>query len=229
MPYFLDLQRSALNGYEKRDPPEPDILCEMAERGKVAFELVEVIDQDLAQGLYGKLRLETIIRDRYRGLEPHEKDIIKEHVGNALMNIRFLPALSFRQRVMAIPQIFAEMKSIDPTFEGDYVPPPGSPLGTLVKQIMVSRGDFRGPIWDIESVTWFGDPSLDRIKEKFGKHYQADSPIELLVYFDLQPDLGFTEPHDEVKEYITNNISSSPFKRVWMMDLHGSRVMYRYP
>ena len=31
---------------ENRDPPEPDIYCEISEVGPVAFELLEMLDQD---------------------------------------------------------------------------------------------------------------------------------------------------------------------------------------
>jgi hypothetical protein len=36
---------------QSRTPPEPDILCEIEGEGLVAFELVELIDQDLARAL----------------------------------------------------------------------------------------------------------------------------------------------------------------------------------
>jgi hypothetical protein len=36
---------------QSRPPPEPDILCEIGGVGPVAFELVQLVDQDLAHGI----------------------------------------------------------------------------------------------------------------------------------------------------------------------------------
>ena len=41
---------------EKRNPPEPDILCEIKGEGPVAFEMVELIDQNIAQGTNEQIR-----------------------------------------------------------------------------------------------------------------------------------------------------------------------------
>lgn len=38
-----------LSTVEKRVPPEPDLLCQLGEEGKVAFELVELCDPNLAK------------------------------------------------------------------------------------------------------------------------------------------------------------------------------------
>lgn len=39
------------NSIQSRPPPEPDILCEIGGVGPVAFELVQLVDQDLAHGV----------------------------------------------------------------------------------------------------------------------------------------------------------------------------------
>lgn len=36
---------------ESRPPPEPDISCELAGSGRVAFELVDLVDEDLARAV----------------------------------------------------------------------------------------------------------------------------------------------------------------------------------
>jgi hypothetical protein len=41
---------------ESRPPPEPDILCELAGRGRVAFELVNLVDEDLMRMLARAIR-----------------------------------------------------------------------------------------------------------------------------------------------------------------------------
>jgi len=39
-----------------RPPPEPDILCEISGEGPVAFELVEIVDSDLAESVSVAIR-----------------------------------------------------------------------------------------------------------------------------------------------------------------------------
>jgi hypothetical protein len=46
-----------LDSIEKRKPPEPDILCKIEWEGAVAFEMVELIDQDLAQQTYESISI----------------------------------------------------------------------------------------------------------------------------------------------------------------------------
>lgn len=50
---FLKLSRLPFNSetIEKRNPPEPDILCEHNEEGPIAFELVELCDSNIAEFL----------------------------------------------------------------------------------------------------------------------------------------------------------------------------------
>src|SRR5215831_3876327 len=71
---FASVARLAViaDSVESRRPPEPDILCAIEERGPVAFELVDLIDESLARAVaravrgkvegvwYGKSRLEAL-------------------------------------------------------------------------------------------------------------------------------------------------------------------------
>ena len=45
------------NSVEKRNPPEPDILCEIGKEGLVAFELMESCDDSLAEKISYQLKL----------------------------------------------------------------------------------------------------------------------------------------------------------------------------
>ena len=63
---FLDFAKTCglaiqLDSIEKREPPEPDILCQIDWEGAVAFEMVELIYQGLAQQTYGSIRLQQSV------------------------------------------------------------------------------------------------------------------------------------------------------------------------
>ena len=48
-----------LGSMESRPSPEPDILCELADRGRIAFELVNLADEDLMRTIAHAIRGET--------------------------------------------------------------------------------------------------------------------------------------------------------------------------
>lgn len=71
--------RVAPESIQKRLPPEPDILCEVAGRGNVAFELVELCDERWASGTSLPLqRIPTYLRTR----DP-TPDILTKKLGRA--------------------------------------------------------------------------------------------------------------------------------------------------
>ncbi len=50
-----------------RPPPEPDILCELVGEGLVAFELVEIVDSDLAESVSVAIRRDQPARGVWVG------------------------------------------------------------------------------------------------------------------------------------------------------------------
>lgn len=66
---------------EKRNPPEPDILCSFGEEGMVAFELVEICDPNIARALADP-------RPNLDGVEYiHTSDPSPQIVGNKLRKV----------------------------------------------------------------------------------------------------------------------------------------------
>ena len=88
---------------EKRDPPEPDILCRTVSGESIAFELVEALDSDLARGVYGKLRLEKNFRDAFAALPQAHKDSLSAHVGDALVYVCYDRSLSLSSGILSSP------------------------------------------------------------------------------------------------------------------------------
>src|SRR5438093_7395810 len=91
---FLDFAKACrlaiqLDSIEKREPPEPDILCKIAREGTVAFEMVELIDQGLAQQIYESIRLQQLLEDTYQNLPTRARTAIEERFKNALVYVTF--------------------------------------------------------------------------------------------------------------------------------------------
>ena len=217
---FAESQGIDSSTVEKSDPPEPDITCLTATGERVGFELAEVVDQELAQAVHGKIRLQQRFKAAYDELPGDQQARINEAVGDCLLNVCYNPHVTFSQRVQLIPAVFDEVTRIPHESADDWDPPETSPLHGLVRTIMVSRGIQRGPLFDVEAGGWIADPMPDRIAGKFSKTYETDDPIELLLYYDIHPDVGRIGL-DEIGKTVHANLSSSPFRRVWVFDVHS--------
>ena len=61
--------------------------------------------------------------------------------------------------------------------------------------------------------------------EKFCKKYEAEAPIELISYFNQQPEpLGNALKNYE--EFVKVNLGRSPFKRIWVYSMYKNEVLF---
>lgn len=211
---------------EKCQPPEPDILCTVEGEGPVAFEMVEIIDEDLARRTYGQIKFHGLFEQAYEDLPPDNYGSFKKKFHNALIYVRFCSIASSRIRGNAIPMIFNLLMETGTEFIGTLTPPQESPLYEAVKDVNVSRGEFIGPCFDVEAVGSFADPTIERIATKFRKNYRTPYPVELLAYYELQPVLPESTWVPRVQEYVRQNLQGSLFRRVWIFDIGTEAVMF---
>ncbi len=213
----------------KRKPLKPDILCEIKEEGPLAFEMVELIDEGLAQRTYGQIKLQELLKDTYQSLPVNVRSEVEKRLGNALVHVEFNLGMSSRARESAIPRVFEILQEITPSFVGDFQPQVGSPLHKLVIRITVRRGQFVGPCFDVEAGGFFADPTIYRITQKFKKKYSSSAPIELLAYYELQPVLPESIWLPKLQTFTTQHLRSSGFRRVWVYDIKRNAVKFVYP
>ena len=211
----------------KRDPPEPDIACQFADSGEeVAFELVQIIDKDLARMTSTQFRDADSLRAAYRSASGELRRGLDERLGNALAYVAFVRGLSSRERQAAIPAILQELATLQLGYTGDWRPGTGTPLFGKVRGIRVSRGDFRGPAFDVEAAGAIGDPTVERVRAKWQKSYRTPRPIELLGYYELQPLLPEQLWLPQLKSFIEASWTTGPFRRVWLFDVGTSSISY---
>jgi hypothetical protein len=171
-----------------RDPPEPDVVCAIGNgEEQVAFELVEIIDDGWASLTSGQFRDTTSLRQAYRSSTGDQRIALDERLGNALVYVSFCAGITAKRRRAAVSEILHYLSTIAPDFSGDWKPPVGSALHDTVRAIRTSRGDFPGPEFDVEAVAAISDPTVDTIRAKWAKTYSSPHPIELLAYYELQP------------------------------------------
>ena len=74
----------------KKEPPEPDISCNLSDGTTIAFELVECIDNSIAKMTYDSMNLKNIFDDELDKLPEEKKGRFKEKFKNALIYIAFV-------------------------------------------------------------------------------------------------------------------------------------------
>ncbi len=212
---------------EKREPPEPDILCVLGE-DPVAFEMVELIEQrTIAHPTYEAIKLKRLLDQGYEELPANIRTDLKKRLGDALVNVEFDPGSSLVRKKNTIPHILSSLGSLNPCFVGEIQVP--AQLRKVVDEVKVCRGNFVGPEFDVGAGGAFQDPTLERIREKFSKAYASTWAIELVGYYEFQPVLHECFWKSEVQRFVRQNIGSSPFRRIWVFDAKRREVLFVYP
>ncbi len=211
----------------KRQPPEPDISCQLAGSGEtVAFELVQIIDEGWARLTSAQFRDGDSLRTEYDATTGILRRALDDRLANALVYVRFRRELSSRERRAAIPDILRELAKLPAAYVGDWKPDSGTPLFGKVRSIRVSRGDFQGPEFDVEAVSSIGDPTVDRVRAKWQKSYTTRHPIELLAYYELQPLAPEVFWLSRLTSFVEQNWTTAPFRRVWLFDVGARTIAY---
>jgi len=198
-----------LDSIEKRQPPEPDILCLTDEGTNVFFELVRIVDPTLAKGVSTQVKLQ-------RDLEAKSNyETFQRKYENACIALHFKKDLSKQARCNAIPAIISVLEELSGGFEG-VVDLNAKGLSSYLERCDISRGDFVGPSFYVACVTSVADYTLNTISDKLKRSYTVSGPLHLLAYFDLHVMDAGTEWAPDLLEEIRLRLSNSTFEGVWL-------------
>src|SRR5262249_30058487 len=142
-----------------------------------------------------------------------------EGYGNALLGVTFVRSSGMRQRLKSLPVLLKFMQSLPQGVQGRQEVSVRLALRRTVHQVRIYRGDFVGPVFQVDAGTFVQDPVLSRLEGKFAKRYQTDAPPELLAYYEHQPTQRVEFTLQKVQRFIEQRISASPFSRVWVFDM----------
>lgn len=209
---------------EKRRPPEPDILCNVAGEGPVAFELVELVDQKrIAKPVSDQFTLMDRLRDGYRGLPDEARAEFGKRFGNVWVEAKMRPSITLNRRERIADRILDHMMTLDPGFEGTFSM---NEKGVEVALVKVKRRDsLAGPHFRVPATTFYDPIPLERLRAKFAKSYVSSTSIELLAYYDRQH-APLEEQLRELAAFIEEHVASSRFRRVWVFDVRDRRIHY---
>jgi len=212
-----------ISSMRSTNPPKPDIEIDCQNGKTIAFETSEIVDQGMPRRLQSKLNIANLCREYYKDLPSSEKRNFTSKYGNSLIYIVFQNNTSIAKRRKSIPHVFNYLLSLYP-IEKENVPKDQN-LKRIVRKIRISNGGFMGPCFDIDSVGFLACPLLNRIQDKFGKVYETQYPCELLLYYDLQPEIVSKFQLSDTCEYAQKNIHKSAFQRVWIYSFHSDKIL----
>jgi len=98
---------------EKRNSPEPDILCKSLDGRVIAFEVVECIDSFLASSIWNCVETSRVFYDAIEKLPNDEKHRIKSKFGDVLITIVFAEDLEWVERRCLLKPIFEQLWTLE--------------------------------------------------------------------------------------------------------------------
>ena len=97
------------------------------------------------------------------------------------------------------------------------------------KNIKISRGKFRGPLFDSSCSTLFTEPTFRTINAKFNKQYKSNHQIHLLGYFDQLTSTPKNILIPTVVNLCQESLYKSQFVKIWIFDYPRRKIVYTYP
>lgn len=211
---------------ESRIPPKPDIVCALESGERVAFELVELIDEQYARGMSELARTKRML-DELKDRLPKDlrTGLLKRHPRGVFISFDISIDLPIREREAAAIDVL-RVALTNEWVDGHFHPE--GELGGRIPTVHVHPWE-RGVAFDAGLSSRLSDPTLERLASKFAKAYRSDDPIELLMYTEL--DLLYPDDiwRAAVEPYIRANLERSPFRRVWLLKTAAGTIDFIYP
>lgn len=212
-----------ISSFKRVEPPKPDIEIN-SEIGKtIAFELSEIVDEGMVRRLQTARNLKSLFNEHCESLSLERKEIFNSKYENSYIYVFFQDNLSLAKKRSNISLIFDYLFSLDPIKRENV--PENKNLKKIVREIIIIKGGFTGPIFDSDSGGFIDTPLLSRMEDKLKKKYQTLYPCELLLYYDLQPEVISEVGFDDACNYAEKNISNTCFKRIWIFSVHDDKIL----
>jgi hypothetical protein len=210
---------------QSRAAPQPDIICRSLFCGSLAFELVELIDEDYARRTAEMMKTQVMLRDLPERLPGSLRDNLRTRLNDPLIFLHYKPGIPLRDREgLAIEALWrlCDIVVHNPKFDPeDGVYPAFESI-----RLHAWPGGLR---IECSSAGFVADPTIDRLRDKFGKRYTSEEPMHLLMYTEidlLMPDDVWLPAVDP---FVQDHIKESAFRRVWLFKSGIGRIEYVFP
>lgn len=206
--------------FSSRPPREPDILYVAKDGTHLAFELVEIIDQDYKASVGQTFSMKDACNAFLDGIE--NAAAFRQAFSDADIAFDFGRGMSEQRRRNALPAIFKHLMQLPPGFKGDVFAD-GNPLAALVDHLYVYRGVV-GPLFNDSSAIWVDDPTVDAIEGKMVKTYEPQGQLNLLAYIDTNPMFPEEVWLGRLDTYLATLDARCQFANVFVYDCNASSI-----
>ena len=220
----------SINSFEKRCPPAPDILCEFKDSQYVAFELVEILDNEFKNRNVRYSGTNKMFKNHLKEMPSNKEKIFREKFENALLYFHFNDNCSTKQRESVLKQLFDILQSLESDYEGtinssDFKP---KMLAKFIGHITIQRNYSAGLTFECNAGGFVGFDIIETLEKKYLKKYCSDHPIELLVYIDTNPLLPGNYWQEEVLDYLRRNFNKSCFRKIWIYKTQSHEIIIEF-
>jgi len=208
---------------ESRSPPEPDILLTKSDGACLAFELVEILDQGYSGSTQRQFDTKSVFYKHLDAMPEPARSRFKEKYANADIHIEFDEKLTLRRRERSLEQVFNAILCLPDEVAGE-VSIEDEHLQKIVKYLLVNRGKFSGPLFDIQSAVWVGDPTVDSIRTKLEKIYETSHPVSLLAYIETNPMYPDDVWQTDLDNFLSELGIACQFESIYVFDCSSKEV-----
>ena len=194
----------------------------MLRRGRSSerHRLVEIVDDAFARMVSEQCRLQAYLEETTT-----TRVAFNAKFADALIFVRYFDEFHARERRRLAPLLLERLEDLPERFDGFVELPRDAVWAAGLRVVRVSRGSFVGPAFQVDATAFLANPIVERLEGKCRKAYSGSAPIELLAYFELQPTVAEVW-RDRVVGCIAENLSESPFRRVWVYDANTKSVLF---
>ncbi len=216
-----------IESIEKRQPPEPDILCRCVEGSSIAFEMVGLDDPRQSQRLYDRLAIEKRLLQEYQSVSDSLDPVARNRMKARKFVLTFRDGISKNKKVKAVPKIIGFLAALDASTLGSVEP--SRELGSVVNKIVVREHGLPAdqPKFTIDSGGHSGDYTVERITNKLARQYESNARIELLAW--VSATLPENRWSGQLTRLLQERLGASVFRRVWLFDRSQRQILFVYP
>lgn len=211
----------------KQVPPAPDIACALSNGEGLEFELVEILDSDIARLDNDALSLGQSYTAEFKALPVAERSLMEANLADAYIVIDYGRSLRLHDKRGLIPEILRLLKDVPRQYRGNLNL--SGTIGESIRRVTIRRGDITGPEFDIVSAGSFQNPIDTTILDKLAKVYEVTGPAELLAYNLHQPTLPQDTWLPAITAILRKSLAGSAFRRVWIYDASARLVLFVHP
>lgn len=174
---------------ENRNPPEPDILCDLSTGAKLAFELVEADDVTTNKAKPGEnvavtkyvldsIKLKAALQDAYAAAITDGRLTNPQQFEYHFVRVHFHESASVKRSLSAMSDVIAFLETHGTNRQSII----HKAIRSIRCDAFSDRGAYKGPLISVNTSSFnVGLSVVDRINNKLGKRYTSPHPIHLLV------------------------------------------------